>query len=209
MRRLAALVLALATAFVAPALAGPADDFSFYVLALSWSPTFCATARYPAAECGERRGFVVHGLWPQGETGFPHDCSRERGPSRRQMRALRDLMPDPSLIVHEWRAHGTCSGLDPERYFDLVRRASGRVVRPARFADPESPPAATSAAAVEAAFVAANPGLKPDMIAVECRSGRLSEVRICLDRGTLAFRPCPGVDRRACHAARLSVPPAR
>lgn len=208
MRRRAALALATAL-WAAPALAASPGDFSFYVLSLSWSPSFCATARHPAAECSQRRGFVVHGLWPQDARGFPEYCSHERGPSRRQARALRDLMPDPALIVHEWRAHGTCSGLNPERFFETLRRAAARVAGPAAFADPAAPPRETSPAAVEAAFRAANPALKPDMMAVECRDGRLSEVRICLDRETLAFRPCPDVARHACRARRLSVPPAQ
>jgi ribonuclease T2 len=55
--------------------------FDFYMLALSWSPSFCADSaeRVPAGsgqradpQCGARpHSFVVHGLWPQYETGFP------------------------------------------------------------------------------------------------------------------------------------------
>src|SRR6476469_4564070 len=49
-----------------------AGQFDFYVLSLSWSPSFCATAaergngRGPTPQCGPRHySFVVHGLWPQ------------------------------------------------------------------------------------------------------------------------------------------------
>ena len=51
-------------------------EFDFYVLALSWSPSFCeANAERGGGtadqQCGERPfSFVVHGLWPQYEKGF-------------------------------------------------------------------------------------------------------------------------------------------
>src|SRR5438874_4074521 len=58
-------------------------EFDFYVLSLSWSPSFCEQAsergndRRSGAQCGGRPfSFVVHGLWPQYERGFPEYCQR-------------------------------------------------------------------------------------------------------------------------------------
>src|SRR5664279_6001869 len=49
-------------------------EFDFYVLSLSWSPSFCEQASErgnggrSGAQCGGRPfSFVVHGLWPQYE----------------------------------------------------------------------------------------------------------------------------------------------
>ena len=79
---LAALVLAVA----APASAqdqrqNEPGQFDFYVLALSWSPSFCEAAaerggsRNASSQCGARPySFVVHGLWPQYTKGFPEYC---------------------------------------------------------------------------------------------------------------------------------------
>src|SRR5215471_13459772 len=56
-------------------------EFDYYVLSLSWSPSFCEAAagrrpdRAPREQCGARPySFVVHGLWPQFEHGFPERC---------------------------------------------------------------------------------------------------------------------------------------
>ena len=63
-------------------------EFDFYVLSLSWSPSFCEAAsergrsgRSQDVQCGGRPfSFVVHGLWPQYERGFPIIASgRRRG----------------------------------------------------------------------------------------------------------------------------------
>ena len=56
-------------------------QFDFYVLALSWSPSFCEASGErgtpPRQQCGERPySFVVHGLWPQYEKGFPEYCQQ-------------------------------------------------------------------------------------------------------------------------------------
>src|SRR5229473_662616 len=53
--------------------------FAYYVLSLSYAPDFCAqpTGDKDPRECGAGRhvGFVVHGLWPQGEsTRGPENC---------------------------------------------------------------------------------------------------------------------------------------
>ena len=55
-------------------------QFDFYVLSLSWSPSFCAGAAERGVgtgnvQCGPRPySFVVHGLWPQYDNGFPEYC---------------------------------------------------------------------------------------------------------------------------------------
>src|SRR5262245_819748 len=56
---------------------GQAGVFDYYLLALSWSPTYCAERRGTAydQQCDVRQGrpyaFVLHGLWPQNERGWP------------------------------------------------------------------------------------------------------------------------------------------
>lgn len=196
-----------------PALAqGRAGDFDFYVLSLSWSPSYCGDAgpRADRMQCDGPKpfAFVTHGLWPQYERGFPSDCSvTGRNPTRAQVEEMLDLMPSPGLVRHEWRKHGTCSGLGPRGYFDKVRAAMEKVVIPEPYRTAERARDA-SPADVERAFVDANPRLRPAMIAVGCKGGDLSEVRICMTK-ELEFRPCAEVDRRACRADRVSLPAAR
>src|SRR5208282_327331 len=96
-------------------------QFDFYVLSLSWSPSFCAAAaerdaaRSPSSECGARSySFVVHGLWPQYDAGFPEYCQMPAPRlDRGVVSSMLDLMPAPHLIFNEWDRHGTCSGLAP------------------------------------------------------------------------------------------------
>src|SRR5580698_7062713 len=98
--------------------------FDYYLLSLSWSPAFCMSDP-TAAECnGPRRfGFIVHGLWPQNEKGWPENCNVHQPVPDSVVSAISDIMPARALIYHEWSAHGTCSGLDPTDFFALVRRA--------------------------------------------------------------------------------------
>lgn len=211
MRRLAALFLILFLA--SGAAAGAQDrpgDFDFYVLSLSWSPTFCATEATAAdrLQCGAGRshGFIVHGLWPQRERGYPEFCRAEprRAPAQ-LVRSMLDLMPSEGLVRHEWEKHGSCSGLSPEGYFALTRQARTRVTVPPGLESLDSR-ATVDPDDIEAAFLRANPGLPGDAIAVTCGLQRLDEVRICLTKD-LAFRSCPEVDARSCRASRVTVPP--
>jgi ribonuclease T2 len=187
--------------------------FDFYVLALSWSPSFCKDmeerGREAREQCGARPySFVVHGLWPQYERGFPRDCQVPAPQLNRNiMASMLDLMPAPRLVYHEWDSHGTCSGMAPQAYFDLVRKARAAVTIPDAYVAPKSTLTVTPNE-VEEAFVKANPGLSRTGIAVTCGGTRLGEVRICMTKD-LRFRDCAEVDRRACRRDKLFMPPVR
>ena len=161
-RALACAALATVSSTAAHAEGRP-GAFDFYVLALSWSPTYCSTQGSPenSRQCGEDAGFgfIVHGLWPQYEQGWPEFCAgedAERIPSR-FADDMRDIMPEPRLVFGEWRKHGTCTGLSPEGYFALTREAWESVTIPAELAEPDRD-RTVGARTVEQAFVAANPG---------------------------------------------------
>ncbi|WP_413873747.1 ribonuclease T2 family protein [Albidovulum sp.] len=198
MRVIAALLL---TALPALAEDGTAGRFDYYVLSLSWSPTFCSLSGDAKGEdqCDPRHdhSFTLHGLWPQHETGWPSDCRTATGdPSRGQTRAMADIMGSAGLAWYEWKKHGRCSGLAPSDYFALSRRAYERIVIPPVFRtlgkDVKLP-----ASVVEDAFVEANPGLDPAMITVTCDAGRIEEARVCLTKD-LEFRPCGADAARDC-----------
>jgi ribonuclease T2 len=190
---------------------GEPGRFDFYVLSLSWSPSFCETAsgRARQQQCGARPySFVVHGLWPQYERGFPENC---QVPPPRLARGIvsemLDIMPAPRLVYHEWDAHGTCSGLDQRDYFDLVRKARAAVTIPPQYDNPQQL-LTVAPDEVADAFVKANAGLTRDAVTIDCDRSRLREVRICMTRA-LAFRSCGASGGRACRADSLVMPPVR
>ncbi len=223
LRRLGWALAAVAALLAAPAGAAAqearhraAGAFDFYVLALSWSPPSCAAARERGEwgrsqqmQCGGRPySFVVHGLWPQYESGFPRECQVPPPRLNRNIvNGMLDIMPSPRLVFNQWDRHGTCSGLTPQGYFDNVRKARESLVIPPQFHDLSSYLTVTPDE-VEKAFVAANPGLSRAAIAVTCDHRRLSEVRVCMTRD-LRFRDCAEVDRRACRRDKLVMPPVR
>ncbi|WP_425418789.1 ribonuclease T2 family protein [Oricola indica] len=187
--------------------------FDFYVLALSWSPSYCASfgdrANRQQCEADDPFGFVVHGLWPQFTTGYPTECPTDRplGVSRALSDSMLDIMPSTGLIRHEWREHGTCSGLSQDDYFTATRMAFEAIAIPASFAaassirtvDPDT---------VEDAFVTANPRMPDDAIAVTCDRRYLREVRICLSRDLASFVACPEVDANTCSRDGAVMPAA-
>lgn len=205
------------------ALAGPASaqgrherggvpgEFDFYVLALSWSPGFCdleGDGRSHAREqcaAGANLGFVVHGLWPQNERGYPTECGPAgRTPSRIAMEQAAGLFPSEGLARHEWRRHGTCSGSSPSDYFADVRRAREKIMIPPAL-QKSGRDQSWTAIDLERAFVAANPGLRTDMMSVACKRGVLQEVRICFSKDLRSFRTCEEVDRSGCRARDFRV----
>jgi ribonuclease T2 len=189
-------------------------QFDFYVLALSWSPSFCQAAGErgtpPQDQCGGARpySFVVHGLWPQYERGFPEYCIVPAPRlDRNIVNAMLDLMPAPRLIYNQWDKHGTCSGLTARAYFETVRKVRALVKIPEPYVELERTLTVTPDE-VEEAFVEANAGLARSGVAVTCDNRRLREVRICVSK-EFGFRDCPDIDRRACRRDKLVMPPVR
>src|SRR5262249_33321539 len=166
---------AVAFSLIAGAVANAAGDdrrqnepgqFDFYVLSLTWSPSFCEASGErgtpPQQQCGARPySFVVHGLWPQYDNGFPEFCQQPAPRLNRNIvSSMLDLMPAPRLIFNEWDKHGTCSGLSPNAYFETVRKARALVEIPEAYIALSAPLTVTPDE-VEEAFVKANPGLLP------------------------------------------------
>ncbi len=217
MVRLFAAIALLVVCFC-PVLArdNKAGVFDYYVLSLSWSPSFCSTAagKDTHTQCarGRRFAFVVHGLWPQFKDGWPEFCATEESfVLEQQIDAMMDLMPSRKLIIHEWRKHGSCSGLSQAGYFEAIRSLREKLRIPARYLSPAAEISTTPQQLVRD-FVLSNKNLTGGMISVQCGNtrdtARLSELRICLDRkGT--FTPCGRNEARHCRARRLIMPEVR
>ncbi|MEO7497566.1 MAG: ribonuclease [Massilia sp.] len=180
----AALLLACAGANARkPQVEGEPGRFDYYAVSLSWSPSFCADHRDPD-QCGPGRqlGFVMHGLWPQYEKGYPQSCSRERLPN--QVRAsYATLFPSPRMIGHEWDKHGTCSGLAADSYFALSARLRDQLVIPAPYQKPAAPLRVTYGEFVQS-FQRANPRLAENAVLPFCGDGGrfLRELHACYDK---------------------------
>ncbi|MXU66817.1 ribonuclease T2 family protein [Oceanomicrobium pacificus] len=216
MRRLLKSFSCLLTLLAGPALADGErpGDFDFYVLALSWSPSWCAAegAARGADQCapGAGTGFILHGLWPQYDDGrWPQHCPRvTRDPSRAETGAMGPLMGGAGQAWYQWKKHGRCAGLDPADYFDLARDAFGRITRPGLLRDLDRD-IRLPADLVEEAFLEANPDLAPENLWVTCRDGRIAEVRVCLSRDGRAPVDCGASATRACRMREALFPAIR
>jgi ribonuclease T2 len=210
--RLSAIIL-LVLLGIGHAVAGSklAGQFDYYVLSLSWSPSWCDLEGdgKGADQCDARHdyGFTLHGLWPQFEQGWPSFCQTvERPPSRQMTAEMVDIMGSGGLAWHQWDKHGRCSGLSAEQYFSTSRAAYDAVQRPEVFRRLLKP-LTFPATVVETAFVQANPNLSRDMISVTCKRGHFQEVHICLTKD-LQPRKCGADLRRDCQQ-RVVFPPLR
>jgi ribonuclease T2 len=184
---------------------GQPGNFDYYLFTLSWSPEYCLS-HGTSPECGSSKhfGFVVHGLWPQFESGsFPENCSNAPGPSNPSQ--FLNIMPDPGLIQHEWTTHGTCSGLSANDYFKLIQRAFQSLTIPSQFVAPAST-IRMNPLQIKQAFEQANSGLKDGSIVINCAASYLKGVQVCLSKD-LTPRPCSGVPD--CTVRTVRVPPVR
>jgi ribonuclease T2 len=191
-----------------PAATGELGQFDYYVMALSWSPTFCELHPDEDEQCSHKGyGFVLHGLWPQYESGGgPEHCKTTDEPDRKTVGRALAFMPTRSLVDHEWRTHGACTGLGPDGYFDLADRAFAAVHVPTQFQAPKSDVQVTSDQ-LRGAFRQANSGLGDDMLSLHCSRGELVEVRVCLDKD-LAPRSCGKRMQSRCPASATFALPA-
>ncbi len=206
------LIASLIAALPFGAQSDTTGTFDYYVLSLSWSPNWCALqgdAR-GSDQCDERRdhGWILHGLWPQYESGFPDYCqTAERAPSRQMTAGMADIMGTSGLAWHQWKKHGTCAGLSAAQYFDTSREAYARINRP-EILRRLSEPVRIAPQVVEQAFLEANPDLHPDQITITCRDGHIQEARICLTRA-LEPRQCGRDVIRDCSAKNALFTPIR
>lgn len=187
-------------------------EFDYYVLSLSWSPNWCElegdARNSPQCDARHDHGWILHGLWPQFHRGWPSFCrSIERPPSRSMTRDMADIMGTPGLAWHQWKKHGTCSGLSPRAYYELSREAYGKITRPAVFRKLDRA-VKLPATVVEEAFLKENPTLEPDGLTVTCKAGHIQEVRICLSRG-LDPVPCGRDVVRDCTMTDALLTPVR
>lgn len=192
-----------------------AGRFNYYDLALSWSPTYCETGGYKRRDqqCTSDRpySFVLHGLWPQYNKGWPQNCRLKNRVwvSNDVIKSMMDIMPSKGLIIHEYKKHGTCSGMSPEGYFKLSRILYNKIKIPPRYQLPQKP-MMLSPKEIEDDFLIANPELKPEMISIVCGKRRLKEVRICFSRkGQLT--QCGENERQTklCSLPKVYLPPVR
>jgi ribonuclease T2 len=181
-----AFILLLLLALPAWAERGKPGEFDYYVLSLSWSPNWCAIEgdERQSDQCDARHdhGWTMHGLWPQYHRGYPEFCqTAERPPSRSMTSDMADIMGTSGLAWHQWRKHGTCTGLSAKDYYALSREAYARIVRPEIFRKLDKT-VKLPASVVEEAFLKDNPTLEPDGITITCRQGHIQEARICLSK---------------------------
>ncbi|MEP4197151.1 MAG: ribonuclease T2 [Aliishimia sp.] len=169
-----------------------AGEFDYYVMALSWSPNWCEiegdAKRSPQCEARHDHGWVLHGLWPQFHRGWPSYCrTAERPPSRGMTADMADIMGTSGLAWHQWKKHGTCSGLSAPGYYALSRQAYATVKRPEIFRKLNKT-VKLPASVVEDAFLKDNPNLEADSLTITCRDGYIQEARICLSKD---LKPVP------------------
>lgn len=174
---------------------GQAGDFDYYVLALSWSPQFCADAgraRANPLQCEANRfGLVVHGLWPQyrdrpGKQDWPQYCQPSQALPEALLRRHLCRQPSPVLMNCQWAKHGSCSGMSAPAYFAATERLAAALVLP------DLPRGEQRAGDLLASLAKANAaaGLRQEHMAVIAKDGALSEIRICYAKNMTEFVTC-------------------
>jgi len=189
--------------------ANDAGQFDYYVLSLSWAPTYCLTHLDNDDECsGKGYGFVLHGLWPQYEVGgYPENCPSQFELSAAARDKGRTIYPSERLMQHEWHEHGTCSGLQALAYFEAADRAMAVMKIPAALEAPRDERSLT-ADQIENLFKSANPEMPRGAMTVACSRDSFSEVRVCLTRDLL-IRTCGRSVRSSCPRVPLQIPASR
>lgn len=177
-----------------------------YTLALSWSPQFCRSrGDTDQLQCGRdaRFGFILHGLWPEGE-GRDHLgwCRPVQALPAELVRQNFCATPSVYLQQHEWAKHGSCMTDDPSRYFK-AGRALFDAIRPPDMAGLSR--VRPTVGAFKTAFAATNRGVRPEMMRIETNEGGwLQEVKLCLNAD---FRPhrCPKGTKGASDREQLKI----
>lgn len=171
----------------------PSAAFDYYLLSLSWAPTYCAS--HPAdrsSECktGNHTAFVLHGLWPSSNANpmQPVSCKPASPVSASIVRHMLEYFPSKYLVQHEWNKHGTCSGNSPAEYFTKAEQAYKAVQVPAQYRNLDHSEQ-ISVQAIEQDFAQAN-SAPVEAFRLSCHAGWLVAVEACLDKD-LHYQACP------------------
>ena len=181
-------------------IAPPADEaprrgpVAGYLLALSWSPEYCRTrTRDPddRLQCGSgnRFGFILHGLWPEGDgPAAPRWCRPAEALPPALVKQHLCATPSVALLQREWAKHGTCASRSAAGYLKAGSLLYGAV----RYPDMDGMSRQRlTVGEFRRAFARANRGIAPDMLAIDTNPrGWLTEVRLCLD-DRMRPRACP------------------
>ncbi len=199
-------------------------DFAFYTLALTLTPAFCETSprkkqcRNLTEALNATTPLTLHGLWPENARpgSYPESCGGKNITVTDlerdiDVRRLRQFMPGiaDGLAGHEWRKHGTCSGLSAKAYFgaaiDWTERVNAALSSVLTLASGKQ----MAAAGLKSAANSVLPGLGQAMT-LHCRNIKtddasargkpvLLELRVCLQKGSNnkpdALIECAALDR--------------
>lgn len=179
-----------------------------YTLALSWAPQFCRDRSGDASariQCGggNRFGFVLHGLWPDGEgKDWPQYCTAIGFVDPATVRRALCATPSVQLIQHEWAKHGTCMARTPADYF----ARSNALYRALRYPDMTAlSRRPLTAGQLASAIARANPGLRAGMMRITAaKGGWLDEIWLCLDRRQ-HYATCPAHQGGVAASSRLKI----
>ena len=204
------ILVALAAAAMGWAFA--AQPFDYYVLSLSWAPAFCAQAGQAARnpqECaaGKGIGFIVHGLWPEDNSGRgPESCGGSQSVPQSVQKLVLPYMFSPSLIQHEWTTHGVCTGLSAFDFFSDVIQARASVQIPVQITSIDNQ-ITEGPSQIESQFGEANPTFPKGAFQTECTGPNFEEERVCFDKN-LKPQACTAAVGE-CKTAAIAILPPR
>lgn len=189
---------------------GPANvsgKFDYYVMTLSWSPTFCET--HPDnGQCAKHLGFVLHGLWPQyASGGYPQHCATSERLSDEARTLGAQVFPTEDLMVHEWQTHGTCNGSSSLDYFKAAQTSFGSVKVPPPL-EAGTHKANLSGTDILKLIRDANPAITGRSVVATCGQGELVDVRVCLSKD-LKPMACGRQVNDSCGTRVVAVPGAQ
>ncbi len=156
----------------------------YYMLSLSYSPSFCAATQRKYGEipanlqyqCNPKAhfGWVVHGLWPQNGSAkrisdHPRFCQGDLPPlPEKLIEQYLPISPGKKLLQGEWEKHGACAFRTASDYFYMEK---------ALFNSLKLPPNKPNKRQLIAYLKQHNPQLKHVFIRVS-----RSEIHICYNK---------------------------